>query len=65
MAMQSALHFLKKALRTPAALRSGALGAILCRAAADRGYRSWMGRLPSDVAGAIAWRNAATIFDLP
>jgi len=30
-----------------------------------KGYRAWLGELPSDVARAIAWANGARLFDLP
>ncbi|MBT2336738.1 amidohydrolase family protein [Variovorax paradoxus] len=30
-----------------------------------RGYRTWLGDLPPDVARRIAWGNAAAMFDLP
>jgi hypothetical protein len=30
-----------------------------------RGYRTWLGELPADVARRIAWGNAAALFDLP
>ncbi len=29
-----------------------------------RGYRTWLGDLPADVAQRIAWGNAAALFDL-
>lgn len=30
-----------------------------------RGYRGWLGDLPTDVARAIAWGNGARLFDMP
>ena len=30
-----------------------------------RGYRTWLGGLPADVARRIAWENGARLFDLP
>jgi hypothetical protein len=30
-----------------------------------KGYRTWLGDLPADVARRIAWENGAKLFDVP